>query len=174
MNAQLDQIVNALLYEGYILYPYRPSAQKNSRERFTFGRVYPELYCGAQNGAEPCVMQTECLLSTRDAAPVLTVSLRFLQPQWRDVGVLPGALAGWPDGGEPVFKVVPQFSLEGTLYQTWQEAVERTLKTKQSLDQIELLLEKGRRQHRIEIDESERRQMDELVTSRYAMALRGL
>jgi hypothetical protein len=58
--------------------------------------------------------------------------------------------------------------------QARQEAVERTLKTKQSLDQIELLLEKGRRQHRIEVDESERRQLDELVTSRYAMALRGV
>lgn len=55
-----------------------------------------------------------------------------------------------------------------------QDAVERTLKTKQSLDQVELLLEKGRRQHRIEIDEAERIQLDELVTSRYAMALRGV
>jgi hypothetical protein len=55
-----------------------------------------------------------------------------------------------------------------------QEAVEKTLKTKQSLDQVELLLEKGRRQHLIEVDEAERIQLDELVTSRYAMALRGV
>jgi len=55
-----------------------------------------------------------------------------------------------------------------------QEAVEKTLKTKQSLDQIEALLEKGRRQHQIEVDEAERHQLDELVTSRYAMALRGV
>ena len=55
-----------------------------------------------------------------------------------------------------------------------QEAVERTLKTKQSLDQIEALLEKGRRQQRIEIDAAERLQLDEVVTSRYAMALRGV
>jgi len=55
-----------------------------------------------------------------------------------------------------------------------QEAVERTLKTKQSLDQISSLLEKGRRQALIEIDEAERRQLDELVTSRYAMSLRGV
>ena len=58
--------------------------------------------------------------------------------------------------------------------QARQEAVERTLKTKQSLDQIELLLEKGRRQQRIKIDESERHLLDEIVTSRYAMALRGV
>jgi len=58
--------------------------------------------------------------------------------------------------------------------QARQEAVERTLKTKQSLDQIGLLLEKGRCERMAELDESERRQLDELVTSRYAMALRGV
>jgi len=58
--------------------------------------------------------------------------------------------------------------------QARQEAVERTLKTKQSVDQIGLLLENGRRKHRAELDESERRMMDELVTSRYAMAMRGV
>jgi hypothetical protein len=55
-----------------------------------------------------------------------------------------------------------------------QDAVEQTLKTKQSLDQIGLLLENGRRKRVAELDESERRQMDEIVTSRYAMALRGV
>jgi hypothetical protein len=58
--------------------------------------------------------------------------------------------------------------------QVRQEAVERTLKAKLSLDQIGLMLEKGRRKHMAEMDESERRQLDELVTSRYAMALRGV
>jgi hypothetical protein len=58
--------------------------------------------------------------------------------------------------------------------QARQEAVERTLKTKQSLDQIGLLLENGRRQRATELDASERHQLDEIVTSRYAMALRGV
>jgi hypothetical protein len=58
--------------------------------------------------------------------------------------------------------------------QARQDAVEQTLKTKQSLDQIGLLLENGRRKRVAELDESERRQMDEIVTSRYAMALRGV
>jgi hypothetical protein len=53
-----------------------------------------------------------------------------------------------------------------------QDAVERTLKTKISVDQIGAMLEKNRRRHMAEIDEAERRQMDEMVTSRYAMALR--
>ena len=69
MNQELvDSIVNAVLYEGYILYPYRASAKKN-RQRFTFGRVYPEAYSVAQNGAEPFVMQTECLYQRAFARP---------------------------------------------------------------------------------------------------------
>ena len=54
------------------------------------------------------------------------------------------------------------------------EALDRTLKSKQSRDQIGLLLENGRRELRHTLDESERRHVDELVTSRYAMALRGV
>jgi hypothetical protein len=58
--------------------------------------------------------------------------------------------------------------------QARQDAVERTLKTKLSLDQIGAMLEKGKRQVVAELDAEERRQLDELVTSRYAMALRGV
>ena len=54
------------------------------------------------------------------------------------------------------------------------EALDRTLKSKQARDQIGLLLEKGRREYRREMDHSERRQVDEMVTARYAMALRGV
>jgi len=55
-----------------------------------------------------------------------------------------------------------------------QEAVERTLKAKQSVDQIELLMEKGLQAVRTAFTESERKALDELVTSRYAMALGGI
>ena len=75
-----------MLYEGHILYPYRPSSKKN-RQRFTFGRVYPQVYSAAQNGAEPFVMQTECLVRVPAAAPVLETSVRFLQPMAREVGL---------------------------------------------------------------------------------------
>ena len=35
MNRELvDKVVHAVLYEGYILYPYRASSKKNQRERF--------------------------------------------------------------------------------------------------------------------------------------------
>ena len=69
MNAALvDGIVKAVLYEGYMLYPYRPSAVKN-RQRFNFGVVYPRAYSEAQGGTDACTMQTECLVSgdERDA-----------------------------------------------------------------------------------------------------------
>ena len=75
----VDRIANAVLYEGYILYPYRASSCKN-RQRFTLGRVYPQAYGEAQNGVEPFAMQTECLLRSRSQIPTLEVRVRFLHP----------------------------------------------------------------------------------------------
>jgi hypothetical protein len=80
----IQELVNAVLYEGYILYPYRPTSAKNGRQRFTFGRVYPEAYSVAQEGAEPCEMRTECLVRASGAQPRLEVRVRFLQPIWRE------------------------------------------------------------------------------------------
>ena len=39
--ATVEKIANAVLYEGYILYPYRPSSTKN-RQRWNFGTLYPQ------------------------------------------------------------------------------------------------------------------------------------
>jgi len=55
-----------------------------------------------------------------------------------------------------------------------EEAMAQTLRTKQGRDQVGMLLEKGRISERRERDEKERNQIDELVTSRYAMGLGGL
>jgi hypothetical protein len=55
-----------------------------------------------------------------------------------------------------------------------QEAVDKTLQTKQSLDQIGHLIEAGIREEIAAVDEAERKSLDELVTSRYAMALGGI
>ena len=42
MNTKpIDAIAKAVLYEGYMLYPYRPSSVKN-RQRFNFGVLYPQ------------------------------------------------------------------------------------------------------------------------------------
>lgn len=87
MNRQLvDKIVNAVLYEGYILYPYRASSKKNQRERFTFGRIYPQEYSERQNGREPCLMQTECLARNGSHDAALEITVCFLQPVARETG----------------------------------------------------------------------------------------
>jgi hydrogenase maturation protease len=128
MNATVDEVARAVLYEGYILYPYRASSVKNQRERFTFGRVYPEAYNQAQNGAEPCRMQTECLARVLNENAHVNVTVRFLQVMRRDVGVLPAALPDWPpnaDSDEPAFEIVPRFRTGETVLESWQEAVER-------------------------------------------------
>jgi hydrogenase maturation protease len=121
----VDKIVNALLYEGHILYPYRASSRKNT-QRFTFGRVYPRDYCLAQSEAEPFVIQTECLLRCRGELPVLEVEVRFLHPMARQVGSLLKPSTDLPAVIEPEdFQPLPQLRIENRLYQTWQEAVER-------------------------------------------------
>ncbi|HEX4138785.1 MAG TPA: hypothetical protein VHY09_00440 [Candidatus Methylacidiphilales bacterium] len=58
--------------------------------------------------------------------------------------------------------------------QAREEATAQTLRTKQSRDQVGMLLEKGRVIERQEHDYKERNQIDELVTSRYAMGLGGV
>jgi hypothetical protein len=124
MNRGLvDKLVNAVLYEGYILYPYRASSKKNQRERFTFGRVYPKDYSAAQNGAEPSVMQTECLVRNESRDAVLEISVRFLQPSAREIGKLGVPLDQLSD--DAPFEIVPELGVGNQLYQTWQEAIER-------------------------------------------------
>src|SRR5205807_7949417 len=87
MNHTLvDQIAQAVLYEGYILYPYRPSVK--NRQRWTFGGLVP---CGcrlAQEGAEPSCQQTQCLVEGGPDAR-LAVTVRFLHLVHRIAGELP-------------------------------------------------------------------------------------
>jgi hypothetical protein len=129
MNLSLvERIVNAVLYEGYILYPYRPSAVKN-RQRWNFGVVYPQAYSLVQGapaeGVEAWSMQTECLVQGSQRTR-LDVRVRFLHLLARQVGeVLPSQNA---DGGVQNFRVVETLEVDGQLFSTWQEAVEREVK----------------------------------------------
>ena len=132
MNEELvDRIVHAVLYEGYILYPYRPSAKKN-RQRFTFGRVYPEAYSRAQNGAEAFVMQTECLVEGH--APAMDVKVRFLHPMAREIGRLATSREG--NNEQQPFEPVLELQVDDTIYQTWQESVERDVTARTQLRQL--------------------------------------
>lgn len=124
MNLRLvERLVNAVLYEGYILYPYRPSAVKN-QQRFNFGALCPEAYSAAQHGTEAWRMQTECLVRGGPRATI-NVRVRFLHLLAREVGELITPLCEWRDGDEPEFRLVDKLEVGDELYQTWQEAVER-------------------------------------------------
>jgi hypothetical protein len=71
-----EQVANAVLYEGYLLYPYRASAVKN-RLRWQFGVVAPRAYAEA-TGTDPWFAQTECLIES-DADAAIDVRVRCLQ-----------------------------------------------------------------------------------------------
>jgi hypothetical protein len=77
------RIADAVLYEGYVLYPYRASAQKN-RVRWQFGIVAPRAFSDATD-SDPWWMQTECLVDPLTDAAAIDVRLRFLQVQARGV-----------------------------------------------------------------------------------------
>ena len=121
----VERIVAATLYEGYILYPYRPSSVKN-QVRWTFGGVYPREYSEAVGGAEPWVATTECLLRGGDDASV-AITVRFLQVVQRTAARLDAPLPDPPATGTASLQPVDSFSLDGSIHRTWEEAAEREL-----------------------------------------------
>ena len=119
----VDQIAKAVLYEGYMLYPYRPSSVKN-QQRWNFGVLCPRSYSEAQNGSEAWTMQTECLVEGSFRTG-LKVRVRFLQLVARSVGELSTPVNKWPPGETPEFRLVDKLAVNDRVYQPWQEAVER-------------------------------------------------
>ena len=112
-----EKVADAVLYEGYLLYPYRASAMKN-QVRWQFGVVMPRDYSEG-GGSEPWTMQTECLVEPGDA-PVLDLRLRFLQVQARIVEKTVNAEQGiyWP---------VESFEVDGRQLVSWDEGVKHEL-----------------------------------------------
>ena len=107
-------VANAVLYEGYILYPYTASARKN-RIRWQFGVIVPQAYIAKGTG-EPADAQTEVLLEVTGDARV-EVRVRFLQVEARSVEAWTGI----------VFEPVESLRVAGQTYLTWDEGVEREL-----------------------------------------------
>ncbi|MEV4097995.1 hypothetical protein [Streptosporangium saharense] len=105
------QVADTVLYEGYLLYPYRASAAKN-QTRWQFGVLVPPAYTAT---AEPSSCQTECLLQAGEGATV-HVRLRFLHLVARTVERL-------DDDGE--HRPVPSLTVGGETHLTFDEAVER-------------------------------------------------
>jgi hypothetical protein len=102
----VEKIAAAILYEGYILYPYRPTAIKN-RQRWNFGTLYPRVYAEAQRPPEPSRLVAECLV-VAEAAASLNFKISFLQ-------LIPQRQAASAD--------LREFS-DPSL--AWEEAIERT------------------------------------------------
>ncbi|MBI4748212.1 MAG: hypothetical protein HY774_06960 [Acidobacteria bacterium] len=121
----VEKIAAAVLYEGYMLYPYRPSAVKN-RKRFNFGVLTPRAYSEAQHGTERWTMHTEYLIWC-EADAVLNVKVRFLNLRDRRVFKTESPpVAG--DGQENLeFLQVDHLEIAGQHWYAWQEAVEREI-----------------------------------------------
>ena len=94
MSSELARrVADAILFEGYVLYPYRASAQKN-QARWQFGVLAP------RDADEPSTSRTECLIEglSDDGASEVDVVLRFLQVQAR---------SGEPPWDEGIVREVP-------------------------------------------------------------------
>jgi hypothetical protein len=121
MNTKsVNAIANAVLYEGYMLYPYRPSSVKN-RQRFNFGVLYPRSYSDTQTGSDVCSMQTECLVQGSFLTAV-EVRVRFLKMVARSVRKVTEPMQS-PDVGLG-FEPVPLLEVDGKVFAPWQEAIE--------------------------------------------------
>jgi hypothetical protein len=118
---RLDKIAEAVLYEGYMLYPYRASAVKN-QQRWNFGVLCPRLYSELQEGTEAWMMQTECLL-LGDLTTELSAKVRFLQIVNRSIARLPHPAPDLP--AEPAWELVDKLEVSGRTFASWQEAAER-------------------------------------------------
>jgi hypothetical protein len=115
-------VADAVLYEGYLLYPYRATSAKN-QARWQFGVIGPPGAADAGLGEE-LTMSVECLLSLatktayRDThrRPTVTVYLRFLQLQHRGMECL--------DPADPN-RYIPtsELQLDDDLLFSWDEAV---------------------------------------------------
>ncbi|MEU3727588.1 hypothetical protein, partial [Streptomyces sp. NPDC031705] len=105
------QLADAVLFEGYVLYPYRASAAKN-RMRWQFGVLVPPAW-GPAHG-EHSFQRTELVMEPRGEA-VLHLELRFLQAWRRTVEEATG------DGS---FTAVPELHLPDRVLVPWDEGTE--------------------------------------------------
>ncbi len=105
------KVADTVLYEGYVLYPYRASSNKN-QVRWQFGVLLPQTY--NLQGADTCSMQTECLLEPRKGA-LVSVGVRFLQVQRRRFEKMEGE----------AYQPVDSLEVDGSRMLPWDEGVDR-------------------------------------------------
>jgi hypothetical protein len=109
-------IADAIMFEGYALYPYRASSRKN-QFRWTFGLLAPRSWCEA-GGCESWWTETQCLVRL-DGPAMLDLKLRFLQIERR---VVEESVEG-----EERFRAVDSLEIDGHLFITWEEGILREI-----------------------------------------------
>lgn len=113
MSAQvLDaarQVADAVMYEGYVLFPYRASALKN-RYRWQWGVVIPQAQVDI-GGSEPATVHSEVLVRA-EPGTVVDVTARFLHLRLRQLHDADGAM-------------VDELEVDGEPVPTWEEGLER-------------------------------------------------
>ncbi len=125
-NTDVRAIANVILYEGYVLYPYRSTALKN-RKRFNFGVLAPESACLGSATGVASRMQTECI-ALGHARTSLEVTVRFLHLVTRTLE--PGSgdqtppLAEWQEAVEvdvivPAHRLADQIDRDAEHGATW-------------------------------------------------------
>ncbi|MGH8860488.1 MAG: hypothetical protein ACRDVG_04510, partial [Jatrophihabitantaceae bacterium] len=92
--ASVRAVADAVLYEGYVLYPYRASSSKN-QTRWQFGVLMPP---GFDDASERSASRSELVLEARPGAR-LHLEVRFLHVQHRTGG-------GQPDWDETIERSV--------------------------------------------------------------------
>ncbi|MFF4764514.1 hypothetical protein [Streptomyces sp. NPDC001292] len=132
---QVSAVADAVLYEGYLLYPYRRSSSKN-RVRWQFGVLLPRNWVerdgpvtvGVSGSADSWYQQTECLLRVHGPDPVLRIRVRYLQAQHKQVEET------GPDGGHHAVESLR--AGDGTTHLTFDEAVPRETDLVVSLEDL--------------------------------------
>lgn len=117
MSNSVEKIAAAVLYEGYVLWPYRRSAKKN-QQRWTIGGVYPRAFSEANDNSDPWFFQTQCLV-TGDA-PTVRVKVRFLHVVERQVG---------RKNADGTIELLDELQIGDERYLSWEEAVERAIES---------------------------------------------
>lgn len=119
MNANWDRaraVADAVLYEGYLLYPYRASSRKN-QSRWQFGVLGPSGAADAGIGEEDS-LSAQVLVRSSGAASISGI-VRFLQLQHRGAD---------RDLGGGSFERVEQLTAGSQTWLSWDEAVEREIR----------------------------------------------
>lgn len=108
---QARAVADAVLYEGYLLYPYRATSGKN-QSRWQFGVLGPSQAAELGLGEDDTLSAQLLVSPGPDTA--LTIVVRFLQLQHRAVER--------DTGGQ--FEPVDELTAAGRTWLTWDEAVE--------------------------------------------------